>query len=94
ASGIVIFKSGAVSSLIESQFRAKLQRMGLSFKAEVFELETDPLRLVLKNAEFNDLKTGEKIFFIRDARIALSIDNLFAWQISRDVSVRNTEIDG
>ncbi len=94
ASGIVIFKSGAVSSLIESQFRAKLQRMGLSFKTEVFELETDPLRLVLKNAEFNDLKTGEKIFFIRDARIALSIDNLFAWQISRDVSVRNTEIDG
>lgn len=90
----IFFKSGAAGSLVESQFRAKLLRMGLEFKADEFRLELTPLTLVLKNAAFNDAKTGDKILFIRDAKILLSIDNLLAWQISRDVSVRKTDIEG
>src|SRR5690606_7566547 len=53
-----------------------------------------PLQLELKNATFNDRVSGEKLFFIRDAKLGLTVDNLYAWQLSRDITIDTTEIDG
>ena len=38
--------------------------------------------------------TGEKLFFVRDARLGLTVQNLYAWQLSRDISINTTEISG
>src|SRR4030095_5350470 len=33
-------------------------------------------------------------FFIRDAHLGLTVDNLYAWQLSRDIKVNTTDING
>jgi len=53
-----------------------------------------PLKLELRNATFNNKTTGEKIFFIREANLYLTVQNLYAWQISRDIKIDTTEING
>jgi hypothetical protein len=57
-------------------------------------LSIAPLQLELKNATFNDKVTGEKLFFIRDAKLGLTVQDLYAWQLSRDISIDTTEVDG
>ena len=44
--------------------------IGIVFDADVFRLTVAPLELQLRNATFNDKVTGEKLFFVRDARLA------------------------
>src|SRR4029079_9758115 len=48
----------------------------------------------LKNATFTDKLTGEKLFFIRDAHLGLSVKDLYAWQLSRDISLDSTDVNG
>lgn len=91
---VVLFRYGTVDSYIRSQFVSKMAEMGIVFDADVFRLAVSPLQLELKNATFNDRVTGEKLFFIRDGRVGLSIENLYAWQLSRDIKVESTEING
>lgn len=95
-SGLValLFKTGAVSNFIKSEFNAKLDRMGIQFDGEVFDVTTFPIELRLKNAAFNNKSTGEKLFFIKDAKIGLTVLNLFAMQLSRDINLDSTDIDG
>jgi hypothetical protein len=52
------------------------------------------LKLELKNATFNNKVTGEKLFFIREANLYLTVQNLYAWQLSRDITIDTTEING
>lgn len=92
--GVVLFRSGAVDSVVKNQFREKMEYMGIVFDADVFRLNASPLELELKNATFNDRVTGEKLFFVRDARIGITILDLFAWQTTREISVDSTEIYG
>lgn len=92
--GVVLYRYGTFDSIIKAQFVSKMNAMGIDFTADVFRLTVNPLQLELKNATFNDRTTGEKLGFIRDARIGLSIDNLFAWQTTRDIKVDSTEIFG
>src|SRR5688572_17229361 len=73
---VVLFRYGTVDSYIKGQFVAKMHYMGIDFTADEFRLTLTPLELTLKNATFNDRLTGDKLGFIRDARIGLSIDNL------------------
>jgi hypothetical protein len=68
--------------------------IGIVFSADEFSLTVAPLELHLVNATFNDRLSGEKLFFIRDARLHCSVDNLYAWQLSRDISIDTTDIDG
>lgn len=91
---VVLFRYGTVDSIIKNQFVEKMNYMGIDFTADVFSLSLTPLELTLKNATFNDRTTGEKLGFIREGRIGLSIDNLFAWQTTRDIKVDSTEIWG
>ena len=66
----------------------------MDFEADVFRVTVNPLELELKNATFTDRVTGEKLFFFRDAHLGLTVDKLYAWQLSRDIKVNTTDING
>lgn len=91
---VVSYRYGVFDTYIKGQFEAKMADIGIVFDADVFRVTVDPLELELKNATFNDRVTGEKLFFIRDARLQLSVQDLYAWQLSRDISIDNTVISG
>lgn len=91
---VILYRYGTFDTVIKAQFVEKMAIMGVVFDADVFRVTVNPLQLELKNATFNDRLTGEKLFFVRDARVGLSIENLFAWQLTRDIKVDSTEIFG
>ena len=91
---VVFYKYGVFDNYIKTQFTAKMADIGIVFDADVFRVTVAPLELELKNATFNDKVSGEKLFFIRDARLGLSVQNLYAWQLSRDISVDSTDVSG
>ncbi|CAN5397300.1 hypothetical protein BH20ACI2_BH20ACI2_06910 [soil metagenome] len=91
---IVSYKYGVVDNYIKAQFVTKMAEIGVEFDADVFSVRVNPLILHLKNATFTDGVTGEKLFYIRDARLELSVQDLYAWQLSRDISIDTTEING
>jgi len=90
----LLYRNGVGDSYIKNQFVTKMAEIGIIFDADVFRLTISPLELELKNATFNDRVTGEKLFFIRDARLGLTVQNLYAWQLSRDIAIDSTEISG
>ena len=91
---VVLYRNGLADSYVKDQFTAKMAEIGVVFDADVFRLTLSPMELELKNATFNDKITGEKLFFVRDARLGLTVQNLYAWQLSRDISINKTEISG
>ncbi len=91
---VIIYRSGTSDNFIRSQFVEKMDYIGIVFDADVFRVTISPLELELKNATFNDKISGEKLFFIRDAHLGLTVQNLYAWQITRDISVDSTDING
>lgn len=91
---VVLYRTGYGDNFVKSQFTAKMSEIGVVFDADVFRVTVAPLQVELKNATFNDRVTGEKLFFVRDARLGLTIRNLWAWQLSRDISIDSTEVNG
>ncbi|MFN0278708.1 MAG: translocation/assembly module TamB domain-containing protein [Pyrinomonadaceae bacterium] len=91
---VVTYRYGVYDNYVKNQFVAKMADIGIVFSADVFRVTVNPLELELKNATFNDKVSGEKLFFIRDARLRMSVTNLYAWQLSRDISIDKTEITG
>ena len=91
---VVFYRYGVFDTYVKTQFVAKMAAIGIVFDADVFRLTVNPLELELKNATFSDRVTGEKLFFIRDAHVGLTVDDLYAWQLSRDVKVNTTDING
>ena len=91
---VVSYRYGIVDNYIKAQFVAKMQSIGVDFSADRFALTINPLKLELRNATFNDRKTGDKLFFIKAADIFLTVQNLYAWQLSRDISVDRTDVSG
>ncbi len=94
AVAFILYRAGYSDNYIKSQFVSKMNEIGVVFDADVFRLTLSPLELQLRNATFNDQLTGEKLFFVRDARLGLSVSNLWSWQLSRDISIDKTEING
>ncbi len=90
----VFYRTGYFDNYIKTQFVAKMDRMNINFTADVFQVGVSPLELELKNATFNNKITGEKLFFIKDAKIGLTITNLYDWQLTRDINVDSTNVDG
>lgn len=88
------YRYGFFDNYIKDQFIAKMNEIGVVFTADVFRVTVNPLELELRDATFHDKVTGEKLFFIRDARLGLTIQNLFAWDLSRDITVDSTEVSG
>jgi translocation and assembly module TamB len=93
-STVVVYRYGYFDTYVKGQFVAKMNDIGIVFDADVFRVTVAPLQLELKNATFNDKLTGEKLFFIRDARLGLTIQDLYAWQLSRDIKIDTTDIVG
>lgn len=91
---VVVYRYGVFDTYVKTQFIVKMADIGVVFDADVFRVTINPLELELKNATFNDRLTGEKLFFIRDARLKLNIQDLYAWQLSRDISIEKTEMNG
>ncbi|MEP6703444.1 MAG: translocation/assembly module TamB domain-containing protein, partial [Acidobacteriota bacterium] len=91
---VVFYRNGALDSYVKTQFVTKMADMGIVFEADVFRVSPNPLELELKNATFSDLVSGEKLFFVREAHLGLTVDNLYAWQLSRDMSVNTTDLTG
>ncbi len=90
----ILFKVGVFDAYTRNQFRAKMADIGIVFDAEVFRLSASPLELELHNATFDDKLTGEKLFFIRDAHLKMSVLDLLALRASRDINIDSTEIRG
>ncbi|MCU1290351.1 MAG: hypothetical protein JWN60_2580 [Acidobacteria bacterium] len=90
----VSYRYGVFDNYIKAQFVAKMAEIGIVFDADVFRVRIAPLQLELQNATFNDKTSGDKLFFIRDAKLGLNIQNLYAWQLSRDISIDTTEVNG
>lgn len=93
-SAVVFYRYGVFDNYIKQQFAAKMGRIGMDFYAKEFRVTISPLQLHLKDAKFTDRKTGEDLFFVRDAKFGLTIENLYDWQLSRDISIDTTDIDG
>jgi translocation and assembly module TamB len=91
---VVLYRYGVFDNYVKAQFVAKMADIGVEFDADVFRVTVSPLELELKNATFTDKISGEKLFFVRDAHLGLTVDNLYAWQFSRDISIRTTDISG
>ena len=91
---VVLYRTGVANNYIKDQFTAKMADIGIVFSADVFRVAVNPLELELKNATFNDKVSGEKLFAIRDAHLKLTVQDLYAWQLSRDISIDRTEING
>lgn len=92
--GILLYQKGVADQYVKTQFVAKMEEIGVVFDADVFRLTVSPMQLELRNATFSDKISGEKLFFIRDAQLGLTVQNLYAWQLSRDISIDTTEITG
>ena len=91
---VIFYRTGGGDTYVKNQFVAKMEDIGIVFDADVFRLGISPLELELKNATFTDKISGEKLFFIRDARLGLTVQDLYAWQLSRDISIDTTNISG
>ena len=92
--GVFLYRGGLADSYIRAQFVSRMADIGIDFDADVFRVTISPLTLELKNATFNDRTTGERLFFIREAELGLTVQNLYAWQLSRDISIDTTNITG
>ena len=71
-----------------------MAEMGIVFDADVFRLNISPLELELQNATFTDKVSGEKLFFIRDAHLKMTVLDYFALRASRDIRIDTTDING
>ncbi|HEX8638428.1 MAG TPA: hypothetical protein VF692_10220, partial [Pyrinomonadaceae bacterium] len=90
----VSYRYGVFDNYVKQQFVTKMADIGIVFDADVFRVRIAPLQLELRNATFNNKTTGAKLFFIREANLKLSVEDLYAWQLSRDIKLDSTEITG
>ncbi|MFN2501446.1 MAG: translocation/assembly module TamB domain-containing protein [Pyrinomonadaceae bacterium] len=91
---VVGYRYGIFDNYIKGQFVTKMADIGIVFEADVFRVTINPLELELKNATFVDKLTGEKLFFVRNAHLELTVRDLYAWQLSRDISIDKTDVNG
>ena len=91
---IVVYRYGYFDNYVKNQFVTKMDEIGVNFSADKFNLTVAPLQLHLENATFNDKITGEKLAFVKDAKLGLTVTDLYAWQLSRDISIDTTDVDG
>lgn len=90
--GFFAYRFGYLDNYIKTQFVAKLDEIGVVFDADVFQVRVNPLRVHLENATFNDKITGERLFRVGTADLSLSVKDLYAWQLSRDLSIDTTNL--
>jgi len=90
----VMYRTGVFDSYIKDKFSAKMAEIGITFSADKFRVTASPMTLELQNATFNNTATGEELFFIREAKLGLTVLDLLSWSTSRDVRIDTTDING
>lgn len=92
--GVFSYRYGYLDNYIKTQFIKKMDEIGIAFSADTFRTTVAPLTLELGNATFVDKTTGEKLFYLKSAKLGITVTDLYAWQLSRDFRVDSTDIDG
>jgi|CXWL01.1.fsa_nt_gi translocation and assembly module TamB len=92
--GVILFQTGVFEGYVRSQFIASLDEMGIVFDSEAFRFTATPLELHLRNASFNDKLSGEKLFYIREAHISMTMLDALSLNLKRDISIDKTDISG
>lgn len=90
----ILVETGTLEDYVRERFESKMNRSGISFTAEDFTLGIFPLRLQLRNAEFDNKISGQRILTIRSADIDLSLSDFFDFRRTRDISVKSVDVDG
>ncbi|MCC6451367.1 MAG: hypothetical protein IT171_00655, partial [Acidobacteria bacterium] len=90
----VLYRTGVFDSYVRNQFTSKLAEIGITFSADKTHVSVSPLTLELQNATFNNTATGEKLVFIREAKLGLTVLDLLSWSTSRDIRIDTTDIKG
>ncbi len=91
---VVLYRGGVFDTYLRERFRERMAEMGIVFDAERFQVTASPLGLELRNATFVDKLTGEKLFAVREAHLAMTVQDLYSLQLRRDISIDTTEIAG
>ncbi|MBP6002594.1 MAG: translocation/assembly module TamB domain-containing protein [Pyrinomonadaceae bacterium] len=91
---VVLYQTGVFSNYVRDQLVSKFSGMGVAFEAETFRVTVAPLEVDLRNAVFKDKITGEKLATVRDMRLGLTMVDVLAWRLSRDISIDSTDISG
>ncbi len=89
-----LYHGGVFDNYIKQEFVAKLNESGVKFEARNFNVTASPLELVLDDANFTNAATGEKLLFIKNGRLGLTILDLMSWKLTRDISIDKTDISG
>ncbi len=89
-----LFRTGYVDGYVKEQFVVAFDEMGIGFTAETFKMGVAPLDLTLKNAVFINKKTGEKIFRIENAKLDMTVLDLYELKTERNIDVTATEVNG
>src|SRR5688500_3805194 len=76
------YRGGVIDTCVEDQFPATMADICIVFDADEFDVTMLPSELHVVNAAFNHNAPGEKLFFIRDARLGLSVVEVFSWSLS------------
>jgi hypothetical protein len=92
--GVVLYRFGYADAYVKDAFTERLSEMGIAFTAEAFELRASPLELHIREGVFNDKLTGEKLFYIREAHLGMTVVDLFALRTTREISIDTTDITG
>lgn len=92
--GLILYRTGIVNSYVRSQFVARMDQMGIVFDSEAFTLSASPLELHIRNATFRNKITGDKLFYIREAHIGMTLLEVLALRASRDITIDTTDISG
>ncbi|NNF00745.1 MAG: hypothetical protein HKN25_17140 [Pyrinomonadaceae bacterium] len=88
-----VYRFGYIDSYIEDQFIVAFDEMGVSFKADTFHVSVNPLQMTLKNADFTNKKTGEKIATIEKAVFNMTVLDLYSLNLERNIDITSTKID-
>ena len=88
----VSYRYGVFDNYIKAQFVAALDEMNITFEADEFRVTVAPLKLELKNATFNHKITGEKLFRIGEAELGMTVRDLYALQLERNINVQSTDV--
>lgn len=89
-----LYRGGVFDNYIKGEFVKKLNESGIKFEARNFGVTASPLQLVIDDANFTNAATGEKLLFVKNGRLGLTILDLMSWKLTRDISIDKTDISG
>lgn len=90
----VAFKSGFVDSYVRSSLIERFAEFGIRAEIESVETFVSPTGAEIKNLQFFDEKTGEKLARIDRLKLDLTLTNILGLSSAREVSIDSTDVEG